>query len=1249
MSAQRRLRGPLVAFVRWSASGAAAVLLLGAVGLELLGRTGVAADWVELQAARALEPTGLRLEVRSVGVRWLAPGLQLRGVRVRSAETGQGLIEIERLGLDFSGPFAGPPRLEHVRIDGAELAIGDALYAELESARQRQATSDAPRLELPAVELRRLRLILVQEDRRTGIGEVDFDLEAGTAPRTGGTFRPGEFFGRGQLAPLEFDGAYGPTTGLEVRSSVRDLELDARTASGLAPLLASIGFDVARVTLDADAELRVLGGPATDRIRVAAQVRDLRAGIAARPRPLEDGRGAFEVVYDPARGYSPLALAGWDVRAGLEARIGEVPLQAELHAGASAPRGSLARLDLDVPYFGFDEQRRQLLEEMIGEGSTAWKQVDGVWSALAFDGAARLGASFVQPVGDSDGMPLPLVFASADPLGELNVTYHGFPGRDGLRRGFPVTAEDANARIGFAFNTEREMSWRVDWGQMQARQPDGEVFSEGTVAQNPDPLAEGYDKVLLRLGVDVPRLRVGPDLRRGLAGLRLKFDFDKRFAPKRGEVAARVRMESADKGPGLVFAIDLDLAEIDGAFEDFPLPFHAAGGQLALRYGAEGRRFRTGNQRIVRPFGMAWELEALGPNGEALAIAGTRRSPDLDPRSSLPPERGAPTLGQVDVAVEGLEANSSTIDWLLRDRPEIAEPLALAGLSGALTAAYRSVVHDPEQPLVGVLELESRELECTPLGGTARLLDLGARLLLSGDFKFATKAGAPSGALAGFVTRATLAGRLDDSVQIGAEVARLADGRTLTRISASGLDPNDLPDLPGIEALQAKPPPITGAIDLFAEFDEEFTDLDASDLDVSTRLRDNRLEVGRLQLTVLDGEIRREDGLLRSDRLSARLERTAIRIDDFEASNDPGDSWVRALVFADDLPLDLEHLSNFMPAATIEALEDRALWRGSLDVRGLSVEARELEQGGYEVDASGDLVPHNLFLDVGLPLAVRSAELRLDRLVVEGQSVRGYGAIEGLYASLAERVVSNASAVVSFAEGRLTIGDLSSNFAGGELRSFGARVGGGIAVAMDVMPPYRFELSLELAAVKVAQLLEGMFAGGAADRGELDMVLRLAGTPNDLLGLEGSGRLRLFNARLFSVPVVRQLFSVLGLATTATFDEMATRIRLDEGVIHLDDAYARSPLVTLIGGGTLDLDGTLRQDFELTYSIVDALGPFSKLLYLLQNSLLRVSVRGDMGRPKLKLTNFISDLLTRDRDLPPGLPLPPQRPLPDRF
>ena len=67
---------------------------------------------------------------------------------------------------------------------------------------------------------------------------------------------------------------------------------------------------------------------------------------------------------------------------------------------------------------------------------------------------------------------------------------------------------------------------------------------------------------------------------------------------------------------------------------------------------------------------------------------------------------------------------------------------------------------------------------------------------------------------------------------------------------------------------------------------------------------------------------------------------------------------------------------------------------------------------------------------------------------------------------------------------------------------------------------------------------------------------------------------------------------------------------IEDGVLVMDRMRVDSDLLSLVGTGSISFEGNVTSDFEVRYAFVDRLGPLQQLLYWIQNSLLRVSVRG---------------------------------------
>jgi hypothetical protein len=313
----------------------------------------------------------------------------------------------------------------------------------------------------------------------------------------------------------------------------------------------------------------------------------------------------------------------------------------------------------------------------------------------------------------------------------------------------------------------------------------------------------------------------------------------------------------------------------------------------------------------------------------------------------------------------------------------------------------------------------------------------------------------------------------------------------------------------------------------------------------------------------------------------------------------------------------------------------------------LSVLVRHSGQTSLTFD--GDLAIRDARVKLGVPVTVDVARgVRLS-LGYEGGRVRALAQVRQARGTVAGRRLENASWQATYVEPRLTIEEFDGDFEGGYLRSLGANATGPAGFfAIDLVEPFAFTLSTEMEDVDAGRLTAGLFNSDFANEGTLDAELRLSGAVDDLAQIEGGGRILLRDSALWAIPVFQSLFSQLGFNTTATFSRMESHFNIDAGRLEMTRMRMKSDLLSLVGDGWIDFDGTMSHDLRVRYSLVDRLGPFTQLLYWIQNGLLRVAIRGDMSRPEVILKGLFSQFFKP----PTGgrrLPLPGLSPLPKRF
>jgi hypothetical protein len=520
------------------------------------------------------------------------------------------------------------------------------------------------------------------------------------------------------------------------------------------------------------------------------------------------------------------------------------------------------------------------------------------------------------------------------------------------------------------------------------------------------------------------------------------------------------------------------------------------------------------------------------------------------------------------------------------------------------------------------------------------------------------------------------AGGVDPSsrVLLDAASAAFADADARADSIATGLRLDGLVDLDA----RFSPPSVPGSGESRVGTGESETG-DPSDWrgSIRVRLRGNDFSSGRFHLNGLRGALALEAGVLSSDEVAGELVGIPVRVldarflertdlpalleRDAALAGDPllsqpgflpaGPGYLAsARLVATDLPLDEAHLAPFL--STQRAVHELG-WQGSLDVKGARFHITPDGEGGAVVGVHGPVVPTAVSVDLGLPLRGLTGNVEIRALVAKAGRASAWIDVSGLYGSVAGRRLDAADMTLTYLDGRLTIDDLLGALEGGSSASLGGR---GRALGLDLVEPYGFDLALQLGKAgggardaDVDRLLAGMFDSSVRDRGEMRGELRLSGRLGHLLDLSGSGWVELKDTQLWSIPVVREVLSILGLDRSAGFDRMESAFTVEDGQIRMHEIDVHSPLLRLVGHGTLDLDGTLDHELDVRYSLIDRLGPLNRIVYWFQNNLVRLEVHGDLSRPQVFLRNGLKDLLGIEPRWEPELPLPDFGPLGPRF
>jgi hypothetical protein len=1295
------------------ATWVAALLCIAVAAVEVVDHSGLLRRLVEDRLGRQAAEAGGRLRVGSASWRWWRPGLELGEVRLSDADGRQvgyadriGVYLDARVGrpwlagvsidqsklvlsqglydlLETTRTRAGEPEVDALVSWPERLASAPPILA-----RQLEIESLGPNAAVP-LPLGTADLWLAPPKNLAG------------QPTLGGLMRPVAGTGRTpqalQLSGALDSGAAGSADDA-IRLTLAGTELPLDDLSRLLPGLRALGLEgTGRLSGELSLPLGPAGQPAgqLEWSCGSFRTRPVFGGLALR----EASIGA-RLEFAPRAGDGLYAHDAWSLRIESAGRLGATPVEVEVFAGRWAGQGR--SVDLRARLSTLDFGAPLPLPERTTEASPvdvpdwlaalraslppeALRPTDDALVALGLGGPMQLDLGLhVRRKGPEIALDGPAEFAAfLRPSPGSSLTYSGWQEDSGRRFGYPITARLEGGTAAFGLPFAAPSTWQLHLADLHGtranagapangeRPAAARLDFEGRVGGPREPRRDGRTLVDLDLDLELAGVRLDRETIGALEELHLGIDLEEAFAPRDGIADCRVRLERRSPRPGLQPWVDVAWRGGRGTESLSGLGFIDSEGWLSVRWSAP--RWHDEDwpmpdpEPTLAPGDFGVELAASGGLG---ALSDARWTLALTNRTELDaempePEGERPRIEDLRLSLRELPLESEELyDAVERLTPGEGERLRELGLSGSAAVTVQRTLaradRDPVQTLGSSMsDLALRQVDEGPLAAAPPVSGLRGWTLLNqgaADRKLHLSLVGELGAIADAVSAGDAPS--SSSAGGGGQVLLHAAG-TLERdlrldVRVSGIDPRstDFGAASRPEALEW----LEGKFD--ARLSVDLTRPESS-FNTSVRLRDNRLRgLGDLSMTAgrgapgvrdrngpeiagLDGLLHLEGERLTSERLLLELGTTPVRLEDFEAGLDG--ERVAARVWIEDLPLNASELLEFAPEGQWREVLEYGRWRGRLDVQGALLELRD----GDEFLVRGPVVPKDVYLEVGLPLQVSRARIEVDRLRVRDGRVALDGRATDVYGSLGGRRLAEGRFELGYSDGELRLREIHGRLAGGDL---GASADGQASqLSLDLVEPYRFDLRLFGREFEVDQVVADLFGSVLESRGELDLEVSLFGRLEDPFSWWGRGSLALRRARLWSLPVVRELFGALGYEATANFDWMRTRFDLEDGQVLLSDAEAHSPLVRLVGGGRMGLDGTLEQDYDLRYSFVDRFGLLSKILYWAQARLLAVAVRGDMGRPRVSVRNSILSVFTGDPEPRPSLPLPPASPLPERF
>ena len=1203
----------------------------------------------ELDRLVEAEPD-LDLDFRSARVDWTTPAVTVEGLHLVGGQ-GELYLETVTLYLDLS-PDA-PAVLHGIEVGSGRLVVEqrftEAVLRSIARLQQRLGEGSRPveptgEAVLPTIGLDGLEVALRVPSGDLvdlGQGEARFELVERVLSVRGTVAVPQD---EGGARPLYVEVTQTPDGTTDLRAATRNLDVASRGSDlrrFLPPALRGLDF-AARASVDVEASL-VDGALARSTTHLRLERGYLRAGDDL--PALEDLELTSDLSWTRPEDGPADGLDAWRGMTGsghFTAGILGETLTGETRLGRDG------RLLVEVSDRDLALGDDLLAAAGLPDGHPARESVH----ALGLGGRVDLDLGLGMDLGlERPGALLEAVDLVAEVRSDGGATFcfNGYEVR-GRRQGFPLRADQLHAQAVLGLSGTNRRTMLLGLLDVSALHGTGPARAQGMIATPLVPRNEPD----LDLWIEVEERALDETLRQGLAGLSGTDMLWDEFAPGGGMADAWLRLRSREHEGGINSQLELTARDAPMRWAGLPIDLHVDELELWLRWSRAVSRNENGVP--IRGAGAVWKARGRSSSVEDLAVVGMSR--DRIPRGTRA-DPTATSLHTVEVTGSGLALRGSDWNGLVQVAPGLDELTDELGAKGRLDFRWtdRSVARGVGRELD--LEATPAVLQLLPRAFPVVLRDLAGRINLSdrGDGSTRLHAVLEAAWAAGPLLAGHARFDLDADELGGAEPGPGADavdsppvppGARLVALAAPGLDPSNQAlrgalgtmDRPG--AGEGETPELEGRLDLVGDLTSDA----AGELQphLALTLRSNRFRSGPLELADLEGGLVLTEDVLSSPRVTGTLAGTPVELLEPRfalapgADPDLGEAFFATRLVAEDLPLDREHLEAFLEPATLDALVQDLGWRGEVDLDGVDLSLTQPTDGGLRVAVRGRLVPSAMELVLGVPIEVARAEVLLEELVLEAGRARAWGTTRGLFGAVAGRELRDAAALFSYVDQRLTIEDLDAAFAGGRLTSPGGEQG--LALALDLVPPHHFAVGVELTGVEAGELLSGAFGGGDT-RGRIDAAIRLEGKPGDLLAATGAGWLRIQDARLFSIPVFRELFTQLGFDATAVFDSMRTTFALKDGVLDLRELRARSPLLRLEGAGNLDLDGSLVADLEVRYSVVEKLGPLRFFVYWFQNSILRVAVRGDVHRPVVLLKNSILDLFGEEGEPAPRLPLPP--------
>ena len=1139
------------------------------------------------------------------------------------------------------------------------------------------------------------------------VGTIDLSMSRGTSGHAEivGRLQPAVGVVSEPTGVIWLNGVLGPDRAVEIDGVARSLALNFESLPDDSALASLDRFDpIARVDLACRARFEV-GRSILPTVFATLSVSKGSLVLpwleASESRRVNDVAIAMEVDFDPAQSSDPFDPSVWSARGTMSATWEDLRGTSAFRYGDSAPDDMVFDGWVHLP----DAPLGETLVELLNEE----KSVMEIEAMLAPEGTSEVAIGLrlprtkpalsreAQDLGHDPAetiarAPVLERFLSIRPRSNAALSYHGTVNKLTGERdiGFPLPVHRVAGDVTWSIRSQGEYPGQLAFYDATAYHGSGPLSVQGSLHFQPRwriPI-EAERKVApapFHLAIETEGLPIDGEFEsgmRGLYGVPGIREILPTWNPSGGDIDFALQLWRRADQRELSLAIDASLDGVGARWVELGVPIEDARGTFQVLTDGEGPDDGSGYFTI--------DLEA-----DSTVARGPVKA-----RGKVVHQGKQRSLSWIEVEAKRVNTRSRDLhEELGRKDPGTLRTLEESGVAGFVDLLV-SAVHG-----VPFLDSESmREdgpLEHALTGGLRVSLDLKpaseALTLQPSAFSLFTRdvVGAlrvqmrfppidplvraeqsRRGLAPARVEPVTaMAGRIQGtwqqqgpSVPVVASVATMPDRALRVRAYGAGLDiANDAligeliaasraanaDEAGASDPIDTDRVQVAGRVDFGASFeivDNELEPVRESELGVEARL--DRLAIGGNQiLRDVSAHLTRveETGEWIGERIDATLGRTPVELHDIAWIPGEEGSVFRTRISARGLPIDEEHLGFFLDPATKQVVLDDLSARGVFDLEDALLTLERGRNGSMAVRLLGTIALRDAFVDLGAPVELGLVESVEVDLAHTGGGLRARADVDGAFGKIAGRRLENARMALTYVEPRLVIEGLDGRFEGGRLRAIGSKTSPAANLfSIDLAEPFPFRLSAAMDDVDIGEFLRGVFDSDFANRGIMDMDLQLSGDFEHLTELTGGGTIRVEDSALWSIPVFQALSTRLGIDSTVLFRTMLCDYTIEDGALILERMRVDSDLLSLVGKGSIDFEGAVTSDLEVRYGLVDRLGPFTRLLYRVQNSLLRVSVRGTMERPTVMLRGLISQLFQPDEERD-RLPLPGFSKRPKRF